>query len=115
MRFLLLVAACSMLGCTTMEIVTPGATAAAIDKLEKGERISVRTDTGWHEGLRVVAIDAASVRTEHGREPTVFARPDILEIRLRRAAPGRTAALAAAIFFGAQLGLCGNLTKNDGC
>ena len=104
-----------MLGCTTMAPVAPGATTAAIDKLEKGERISVRTDTGWHEGLRVVEIDAASIRTELRHEPIVFARPDILEIQVRRGAPGKTAALAAAIFFGGQLALCGNLSKSDGC
>jgi hypothetical protein len=104
-----------MLGCTTMAPVAPGAMTAAIDKLEKGERISVRTNAGWHEGLRVVEVDPANIRTEHRREPVVFARPDILEIQVSRGAPGKTAALAAVIFFGGQLALCGNLTKNDGC
>jgi hypothetical protein len=115
MKFILLAAACFMLGCTTMATVAPGAMTAAIDELKKGERISVRTDAGWHEDLRVVEIDAGKVRAGHRREPIVFARPDILEIRVSRGAPGKTAALAAAIFFGGQLALCGNLTKNDGC
>ena len=115
MRFMLLAAACSMLGCTTMATVAPRAMTAVIDELEKGERISVRTESGWHDGLRVVEIDAASIRTERRREPIVFARPDVLEIEVRRGAPGKTAALAAAIFFGGQLALCGNLSKSDGC
>jgi hypothetical protein len=115
MKLILLAAASFMLGCTTMATVAPGATTAAIDKLKEGERISVRTDAGWREGLRVVEIDAASLRTELRHESIVFARSDIREIEVRRGAPGKTAALAAAIFFGGQLALCGNLTKNDGC
>jgi len=115
MRFILLSVACAVFGCTTMAPVAPGAMTAATDKLKQGERISVRTAAGWHEGLRVIDVDAASVRAELGHEPAVFARSDILEIKVRRGAPGRTAALAAAIFFGGQLALCGNLTNNDGC
>jgi hypothetical protein len=88
---------------------------AVIDKLEKGERISVRTAAGWQEDLRIVEIDAASIRTERRREPIVFARTDILEIRVPRAAPGKTAALAAGIYFGALVGLCGDPTKKSGC
>lgn len=115
MRFILLAAACAMLGCTTMATVAPSTMTAVIDNLEKGERISVRTDAGWQEGFRVVEIDAASIRTERRHEAIVFARPDILEIQVLRFAPGKTAALAAALFFGGQLALCGNLTKSDGC
>lgn len=115
MRFILLAAAFGMLGCTTMATVAPDAMTAAIDKLEQGDRIGVRTDTGWHESLRVVQVDATIVRAEHRHEPIVFARPDILEIRVSRAAPGKTAALAAAIFFGGQLALCGNLSESNGC
>jgi len=115
MRFILLAAACFMFGCTTMATVAPGALTAGIEKLKKGERISVRTDAGWNEGFRVVEIDAASIRTERGHEPIVFARPDVLDIRVRRVAPGKTAALAAAIFFfGGQIALCGSL-KSDHC
>jgi hypothetical protein len=104
-----------MLGCTTMAPVAPGALTAGIDKLRKGERISVRTDAGWNEGLRVVETSVASVRTERGHEPIVFARRDVLELRVRRLAPGKTAALAGAIFFfGGQIALCGSL-KSDHC
>ena len=115
MRFILLAAACFMFGCTTMTTVAPGALTAGIEKLKKGQHISVRTDAGWNEGLRVVDIDAANVRAERDHEPIVFARPDILEIQVRRIAPGKTAALAGAIFFlGGQLALCGGL-KSDHC
>jgi hypothetical protein len=114
-KVILIAAACCILGCTTMTSVAPDVTANAIDKLEKGQRISVRTRGGWHEGLRVVAIDAASIRTERRHEPIVFARSDILELQVSRGAPGKTAALATAILLGGQLALCGNLTKSNGC
>lgn len=112
MRLMLLAAvACSVLGCTRMAPLAPD----AIEKLERGDRISVRTDAGWYEGLRVVDVPATSVRTERRREPMVFARADIVEIQVARAAPGRTAALAVAIFLGGQLALCGNLADSEGC
>lgn len=112
---MLLAVAFSLLGCTSMAAVAPGAMAAVIDKLDQGERISVRTAEGWDERLRVVDVDAASIRTERRREPVVFARTDILEIQVSRAAPGKTAALAAGIYFGALIGLCGDPTEKNGC
>jgi hypothetical protein len=106
-----------MLGCTTMATVAPDAMTAVIDRLERGKRISVRTNAGWQEDLRVVEIDAASIRTERRDEPIVFARPDILEIQVQRIAPGKTAALAGAFFFfGGMSALCGNpLKHHDSC
>jgi hypothetical protein len=130
MRLLLLAAAFSLLGCTTTATVAPGAMTAVIDKLEKNDRISVRTASGWDERLRVVDVDAASIRTERrpspsaqvkagpsgiASEPMVFARADILEIQVTRAAPGKTAALAAGIYFGSLIMLCGDPTENNGC
>lgn len=115
MRFMLLAVALSLLGCTTMAAVAPGAMTAVIDKLEKGERISVRTAAGWDERLRVVDVDAASIRTERRGEPIVFARADILEIQVSRAAPGKAAALAAGIYFGVLIGLCGDPAEENGC
>jgi hypothetical protein len=98
-----------------MTTVAPGETPTVVDKLEKGERISVHTAAGWQEDLRIVDVNAANIRTERRREVIVFARTDILEIQVPRAAPGKTAALAAGIYFGALIGLCGDLTKRNGC
>lgn len=115
MRFMLLAAVCSVLGCTTMTTVAPSEMPAVVDKLEKGERISVHTAAGWQEDLRIIDIDAANIRTERRHELIVFARTDILEIQVPRTAPGKTAALAAGIYFGALIGLCGDPTKRNGC
>ena len=115
MRFMLLAVAFSLLGCTTMATVGPGAMTAVIDDLEKGERISVRTAAGWDERLRVVDVGAASVRTERRGEPIVIARADILEVQLPRAAPGKTAALAAGIYFGVLIAFCGDPAEENGC
>lgn len=115
MRFMLLAAVCCVLGCTTMTTVAPGEMPTAVDKLDKGDRVSVRTAAGWQEGLRIVDVNAASVRTERRRELIVFARTDILEIQVPRTAPGKTAALAAGIYFGALIGLCGDPAKRNGC
>lgn len=115
MRFVLLAAVCVVLGCTTMTAVAPGETPTAIDKLEKGDRISVRTAAGWQADLRIVDVDVASIRVQRRRELIVFERTDILEIQVSRAAPGKTAALAAGIYFGALIGLCGAPAKRDGC
>ena len=60
MRFMLLAAVCSVLGCTTMTTVAPGETPTVVDKLEKGERISVHTAAGWQEDLRIVDVNAAN-------------------------------------------------------
>ena len=115
MRLILLAAVCSVLGCTTITTVAPSETSAAVDKLEKGDHISVRTAAGWQEHLRIVDVNAASVRAERRRELIVFARTDILEIHLSRTAPGKTAALAAGIYLGALIGLCGDPAKRNGC
>lgn len=112
---MLLAAACSVLGCTTITTVAPGDTPAAVDKLEKGDRISVRTAVGWQEHLRIVDVNATSLRAERRHEEIVFERTDILEIQVSRIAPGKTAALAAGIYFGALIGLCGDPTERNGC
>ena len=115
MRLFWLIAAVSMAGCTTMATVAPGDMPAVIDKLQAGDRVALRTDAGWHEGLRVTGVDAVSIRVEGGSE-AVFARADVTAIQVRRAAPGKTAALAAGILVLGQTALCGNpFRRSGGC
>lgn len=107
-RLLLLIAAFSIFGCTTTVAVAPAAMTAAIDELEDGDHVLVRTAAGWHERVRVVDVDATSIRAERAGDPISFARGDVLELQVRRAAPGKTAGLAVGIYLMSLYALCGN-------
>lgn len=114
MRLLWLIVALSMTGCTTMAIVASGDMPAAIDRLQTGDRIALRTAAGWQEDLRVVSVDPVDIRVQSRGEPAVFARAQVTELRVRRVAPGKTAALAAGILILGQTALCGNPFDHKG-
>jgi hypothetical protein len=115
MRMLLLVCAFTLVGCTTMETVERSAVPTVLADLEVGDQISVRVAGTW-EDFSVVGVSDASVRLERRRgESVTLAREDMSDIRVRRRTPGKTAALAAGIFFGSMYALCGNPFESDGC
>lgn len=114
MRLLWPIAVLAMCGCTTMATVAPGDMPAVIDKLQTGDHVALRTSEGWHEGLRIVGVDASSIRVQSRGESTAFARADVTAIQVRRVAPGKTAALAAGIFVLGQTALCGNPFDHKG-
>jgi len=84
-----------------MRVVAPGDVQAELDGLRTGDRIAVRDADAWHEDLTVVRVSRSSIEAANGRaEPLTFARSEIAEIKVRVSAPGKTAGLAAGIFFG---------------
>jgi hypothetical protein len=99
MRALLLTVLC-VYGCTTMRPVEPGAVPAVLHELRVDDRISVRTADGWHENLTVVAVTETGFEADapHVARAT-YRRDEVLELQVRRGAPGKAAALAAGIYF----------------
>lgn len=85
-----------------MHTVAPNDLQAALGSLRAGDQIAVQTGDNWHEDLTVSSVTDSSIQAENpDGERVTFARSDIEAIRVRVSAPGRTAALAAGIFFGA--------------
>jgi hypothetical protein len=112
---MLLLCAFTLVGCTTLETVERGAVPTVLAELKAGDRIAVRIAESWQD-FAVVSIGDASVRLERrSGEPVTLGREDMSDIRVYRSAPGKTAALAAGIFFGSLYGLCGNPFSDDGC
>jgi hypothetical protein len=92
----------SMCGCTTIRTVGPNDLQAALDSLRTGDQIAVRTGDNWQEDLTVSSVTDSSVQAKNpDGEGISFARTEVEGIRVRVGAPGKTAALAAGIFFGA--------------
>ena len=108
MRPLLLAVFC-LYGCTSLRPVEPGAVSAVIAELQVGDRISVRTADGWHEKLTVTALTDTELEAAAGGAPLTIRRADVLEMKVARDAPGKTAGLAVGIVYGASLvsGLAG--------
>lgn len=100
MRALLLIVLC-VYGCSTLRPVEPGAVAAVLHELRVDDRIAVRTADGWHEDLTVVAVTETGFEADApGLARASYRRDDVLELQVRRGAPGKTAALAAGLFYG---------------
>ena len=105
----LLLAAVSTGGCTTLRAVAPGDLQAALGRLKTGDSISVRTADTWHEKVTVVSVSDASIQAQSpSGERVTFAKAEIAEMQVRTRAPGRTAALAAGIYVLGLSALCGN-------
>jgi hypothetical protein len=98
-----------------MEAVAPDAAPTVIAELAVGDRLGVRVDGSWQD-FTVVGTAATSLqlRGEDGATVTL-AHDDIVELRIARKAPGKTAALAAGIYLGVLGLLCGDLSDSDGC
>ena len=94
-------AAILICGCTTMHAVAPAAFEATLGGLKRGDQIAVRTVAGWQEKLTVLSVTDSSIQAEMpGGERVGFGRSEVAEIQVRVRAPGKTAGLAAGIFFG---------------
>ena len=101
MRTILLLAVVSMCGCTTMRTVASGDLQAALDRLQSGDPIAVRTVDTWHKNLAVAGVTDTSILAENpSGERVTFARSEVAEIQVRTRAPGKTAGLVAIVFFG---------------
>ena len=99
MRPLLLAVFC-LYGCTSLRPVEPGAVSAVIAELQVGDRISVRTADGWREALTVTVLTDTELVAEVDRSPLTIRRADVLEMKVARDAPGKTAGLAVGIAYG---------------
>lgn len=113
MRGLLLLTIFALSACTTMATLERGAVPTALSRLDAGDAIAVRIGGSWQQ-FTVVGVNAATLDLETaGGESIVLERANIAEIRVSRRAPGKTAALAAAIYFGALALFCGD--SSAGC
>ena len=103
----LLFAVILLCGCTTMRSVEPGAVDAVIAELKAGDRVSVRTSVGWREDLEVLVVTADGFQVEDNGEVSTLARSDVLELRIPRAALGKTIATVYLGIFGGMVFLAG--------
>ena len=92
-----------------MRSVEPGAVDAVIAELRTGDRVSVRTTAGWREDLEVLSVTADGFQAESNAEVLTFARSDVLELQIPRAAPGKTVATVYIGIFGAAAFLSGGI------
>jgi preprotein translocase subunit YajC len=101
LRTIFLLAVVWISGCTTMRTMASGDLQTALDSLRAGDQVAIRSADTWQENLTVESVTDSSIRVEDARgERVTFDRSEIVEIKVRVSAPGKTAALAAGIFFG---------------
>jgi hypothetical protein len=91
----------SMCSCTTIRTVAPRDLEAAFDSLQIGAHIDVNIAAAWRENLAVVGVTDSSILAENADgERLTLARSEIAGLRIQSRAPGKTAGIAAGIFFG---------------
>jgi len=104
-----------MCGCTTMRVVAPADLQTELGKLEPGDSVAVRAADTWHENLTVAGVSDVSIQAETpSGERVTFPKLEIAELQVRTRAPGKTAALAAGVYFLSLYALCGNPLREDG-
>jgi hypothetical protein len=105
MRTILLLMLAHICGCTTMRTVDLG---DALESLQIGDSIAVRTADTWHENLSLVSVTATSIQARNrSGELLTFAHSQIAEIRVSARAPGKAAALGFLIFVVTNSGFSG--------
>jgi hypothetical protein len=87
--------------CTTMSLVETGRDGAVPAAIEPGDRISVVDTRGELLELDVTAVGTDFIEgSASDGEPGRIATAEIAELRERRAAPGKVAALVGGLVFG---------------
>ncbi|MDB5968291.1 MAG: hypothetical protein JWQ90_741 [Hydrocarboniphaga sp.] len=91
-------AALSLLGCTSMQVMEQPAAAAVKDHLKVGEQVNVLTRTQHHYDLKVTSVDEASFTGRDSADRPWAVRYDQIEqIEARQFSGWRTAGLVGGI------------------
>jgi len=99
-KTVLLLVVTTLSGCTTTRTISSYDLPAALQALQIGDRIAVLTADTWQEDLTVVGVADSGIDAETiWGERLTFPISQIAGIRVRASAPGKTASLAAGIFF----------------
>lgn len=92
------VAALSLLGCTSVQVIDRPSAPTLQHRLEVGERVSVLTTTQHHYDLKVTSVDEASFAGRDSSDKAWVVRYDQVEqIQARRFDGWKTTGLVAGI------------------